>query len=83
MLLAVSTYLLHATYYALAILALLLFFGLQDPYAAKMGAGPLSANYSVSEASSLVVKPSVVDYSDLASILIDGFDVCKVCPARI
>ncbi|CAM9151605.1 unnamed protein product [Laminaria digitata] len=49
----------------------------KDPYASKMSAGPLSAHYSVSEASSLVPKPSVVDYSDLASILIDGFDVCK------
>lgn len=47
-----------------------------------MNADALSANYSVSEASSLVTKPSVVDYSDLASILIDGFDVCKVRPAH-
>lgn len=54
--------------------------GLQDPYVPKIGNDPLSGNYSVSEASSLVTKPSVVDYSDLASILIDGFDVCKVCP---
>lgn len=42
----------------------------------------LDAGSSVCEASSLVNKPSVVDYSDLASILMDGFNARQVCDAR-
>lgn len=46
-----------------------------------LNASLLDSVASVSEASSLVTKPSAVDYSDLASILMDGFDPRQVWSA--